>query len=226
MSTAQTRLLAEPATFYQDSIGKKLIMAVSGLVLFGFVGAHLYGNLHVYLGPESFNDYVESLRATPELLWAVRATVLVAVLLHVWSAVQLSLLKKAARPVGYSRWTSQDTSYASRTMMWSGPILAAFIVYHLLHMTLGTVHPSFDYENVYQNFIIGFSSPLVVVAYVVSMVMLGMHLRHGIWSMFQTVGFSHPTYTPWLKTLAWVVSTVIVLGFVSMPVSVLVGILR
>ena len=105
-------------------------------------------------------------------------------------------------------------------------MLAAFIVYHLLHLTLGTVHPDFDHENVYQNFIIGFSSVPVVAAYVVSMVMLGMHLSHGIWSMFQTVGLSHPTYTPWLRTLARAISIVIVAGFISMPISVLLGILR
>lgn len=226
MSTAPSRVLAEPAAFYQDSIGKKLIMAVSGLVLFGFVGGHLLGNLQVYLGPEVFNDYARFLRSTPALLWGTRLTVLVAVVLHVWTAVQLSLLKKDARPVAYSRWASQDTSYASRTMMWSGPILAAFIIYHLLHLTLGTLHPSFDHDNVYQNFIVGFSSPAVVGAYVVSMVMLGMHLRHGIWSMFQTVGFSHPTYTPLLKRVAWLVSLFIVLGYISMPASVMFGILR
>ena len=111
-------------------------------------------------------------------------------------------------------------------MMWSGPILAAFIVYHLLHLTFGTVHPAFDHDDVYRNFIVAFSSVPVVVAYVIAMVMLGLHLRHGIWSMFQTVGFSHPTYTPWLKTLAWVVAVAMVLGYVSMPVSVMVGILE
>jgi len=201
-------------------------MAASGLVLFGFVVGHLAGNLQVYLGPDVFNHYAELLHSTPALLWGTRLTVLVAVALHVWSAVQLSALKKAARPVTYTRWTSQNTSYASRTMMWSGPILAAFLVYHLLHLTFGTVHPSFDEENVYQNFIVGFSSAPVVAAYVISMIMLGMHLGHGLWSMFQTVGFSHPKYTPWLRSAAWVIAIAIVLGFVSMPVAVLTGILH
>lgn len=226
MSTAQSRVLAEPSAFYHDSIGKKLIMAVSGLVLFGFVIGHLMGNLQVYLGPDVFNAYAEFLRETPALLWGTRAAVLVSILLHIWSAVQLTALKRAARPVQYTRWTSQDTSYAARTMMWSGPILAAFIVYHLLHLTLGTVHPSFDAQNVYQNVIIGFSSLPVVVAYVVAMAMLGLHLRHGIWSMFQTVGFSHPIYTPWLKNLAWLVAAIIVVGYISIPLSVFVGILK
>lgn len=226
MSTVQSRVLTEPASFYRDSIGKKLVMAVTGLILFGFVIGHLLGNLQVYLGPEVFNEYARFLRETPALLWGTRFTVAAAVLLHIWSAIQLSALKRSARPVAYTRWTSQDTSYAARTMMWSGPILAAFILYHLLHLTLGVVHPAFDHENVYQNFIIAFSSVPVVAAYVVSMAMLGMHLSHGIWSMFQTVGFSHPTYTRWLKTLAWMISIAIVLGYVSMPVAVLAGILR
>ena len=226
MSRAQSRILTASGLFYQESIGKKVVMAVSGLVLFGFVVGHLAGNLQVYLGPEVFNGYAAFLRATPALLWGTRFVVLAAVLLHIWSAIQLSLIKRSARPVGYARWTSMDTSYASRTMMWSGPILAAFIAYHLLHLTFGTVHPSFDHENVYQNFIVGFRSFPVVMAYSVSMVMLGMHLRHGIWSMFQTVGFSHATWTPWLKTAAWIVAVAIVLAYVSMPVAVLAGILR
>lgn len=226
MSTAASRVLAKSGPIYQDSIGKKLVMAVSGLILFGFVVGHLAGNLQVYLGPEVFNGYAEFLRSEPALLWGTRLVVFLAVVAHIWTAVALSRLKTAARPVAYARWSSQGTSYASRTMMWSGPILAAFIVYHLLHMTFGTLHPAFDPENVYQNFIIGFSSFPVVAAYVVAMAMLGMHLSHGIWSMFQTAGFNHPTGTKWLKVLSWVIAAVIALGFISMPVAVLTGILR
>jgi succinate dehydrogenase / fumarate reductase cytochrome b subunit len=226
MSTLGSGTLARPAAFYQDSIGKKLVMAVTGLILFGFVLGHLAGNLQVYLGPEVFNAYALFLRQTPALLWGTRAIVLVAVVLHVWSAVRLAGLKRDARPVAYTRWTSRDTSYSARTMMWSGPILAAFLVYHLLHLTLGTVHPDFDHENVYGNFIIGFRSLPVVAAYAVSMVMLGMHLGHGIWSMFQTVGFSHPVWTPRLRTGARLLAALIVLGYISMPVAVLTGVLR
>lgn len=226
MSTAASRPLAEPASFYRDGIGLKLAMAASGVILFGFVLGHLAGNLQVYLGREVFNQYAAFLSATPLLLWGTRAIVAAAVLLHVGSALGLSRLKQVARPVAYTRWTSSGTSYASRTMMWSGPMIGAFIVYHLLHLTLGTLHPSFDHEDVYQNFIIAFSSLPVVAAYVVAMLMLGMHLGHGIWSMFQTVGFSHPTFTPLLKSAAWLISILIVAGYVSMPVAVLTGILR
>lgn len=227
MSTAQSRVLAAPASFYQDSIGKKMVMAVSGLIIFGFVVGHLAGNLQVYLGPEVFNGYAEFLREHPALVWGTRATLLIAFTLHIWSAILLSRLKGAARPVSYTRWTSQNTSYAARTMMWSGPILGAFVVYHLLDLTFGVLHSSsFQPENVYRNVITGFSFFPVVLAYVVSMGLLGMHLGHGIWSMFQTMGFSHPFWTPWLKRAAWVISAVIVLGYVSIPVAVLVGVLQ
>jgi succinate dehydrogenase / fumarate reductase cytochrome b subunit len=224
MST-EARTLAAPGSFFDEYIGKKAIMAVSGLALFGFVCGHLLGNLQVFLGPEVLNSYGELLRANPALLWGTRVVVLVAVVLHVWAAVQLALTKRAARRVAYSQWTAQESTYASRTMMWSGPMLAAYIVYHLLHLTLGSVHPDFEPGNVYQNLVIGLSSPVVALAYIVAMAMLGLHLRHGIWSMFQSIGFSHPRHTPRLKVLAGVVAAAIVVGYVSIPVAILTGII-
>jgi succinate dehydrogenase / fumarate reductase cytochrome b subunit len=225
MSTAQARALAAPGSFFDEYIGKKVVMAVSGLALLGFATGHMLGNLQVFLGPEVLNAYGELLQSNSLLLWGTRTVVLVSIFLHVWSAVQLTAAKRAARPVAYSKWTAQDSTYASRTMMWSGPILAAYIVYHILHMTLGSVHPDFEPGNVYQNLVIGLSNPIVAMAYIVSMVMLGMHLRHGIWSMFQSVGFSHPKHTPRLKALAGVVAVAIVIGYISIPVAVLTGII-
>jgi succinate dehydrogenase / fumarate reductase cytochrome b subunit len=225
MSTAQVRALAAPGSFFDEYIGKKVIMAVSGLALFGFVTGHMLGNLQVFLGPEVLNAYGELLQANPLLLWGTRGVVLVSVLLHVWSAVQLTAAKCAARPVAYNKWSAKDSTYASRTMMWSGPLLAAYLVYHLLHLTLGSVHPDFEPGNVYQNLVIGLSNPVVALAYVIAMVMLGMHLRHGIWSMFQSIGFSHPQHTPRIRALAMLVAAAIVVGYVSIPVAVMTGII-
>lgn len=223
MRPAQPRALATPGAFFDEHIGKKVVMAASGLILIGFVVGHLVGNLQVFLGPGAFNEYAEFLQSNPALLWGTRTVVLASVLLHIWSAVGLTALKRAARPVAYTKWSARDSTYASRTMMWSGPILAAYVIYHLLHLTLGTVHPSFDPGNVYQNLVIGLSNPIVALAYIVAMIMLGLHLRHGIWSMFQSIGISHPTYTPRLKTLAALVAAAIVVGYVSIPLAILTG---
>jgi succinate dehydrogenase / fumarate reductase cytochrome b subunit len=224
MST-EASTLATPGSFFDEYIGKKVVMAVSGLALFGFVCGHMIGNLQVFLGPQVLNGYGELLRANPALLWGTRLVVLVALVLHVWSAVQLASAKRAARPVAYSQWTARESTYASRTMMWSGPMLAAYIVYHLLHLTLGTVHPDFEPGNVYQNLVIGLSNPVVALAYVAAMAMLGLHLRHGIWSMFQSIGLSHPRHTPRIKVLAGIVAAAIVAGYVSIPVAILTGII-
>ncbi len=224
MSTASPKALAVPGSFLDEYIGKKVVMAVSGLVLFGFVIGHLLGNLQVFLGPEVLNAYGEFLRENPGLLWGTRFAVLAAVLAHIWAAVTLTNARRAARPAPYKRWEAQDSTYASRTMMMSGPLLAAYIVYHLLHLTLGTAHPNFEEGNVYGNLVVGLSNPLVAAVYIIAMVMLGLHLRHGIWSMFQSIGFSHPVHTPRLKTLAAVVAAAIVVGYISIPLAIFAGI--
>jgi succinate dehydrogenase / fumarate reductase cytochrome b subunit len=225
MSIASPKVLAVPGSFFDEYIGKKVVMAVSGLVLFGFVVGHLLGNLQVFLGPEVLNAYGEFLRENPGLLWGTRFAVLAAVVAHIWAAVTLTSARRAARPTPYQRWEARDSSYASRTMMISGPLLAAYIVYHLLHLTLGTVHPNFEEGNVYGNLVAGLSNPLVAVVYIVAMVMLGLHLRHGIWSMFQSVGFSHPVHTPRLKALAVLVAAAIVIGYISIPLAIFAGII-
>ena len=225
MSTAPPKALAAPGSFLDEYIGMKVVMAVSGLILFGFVIGHLLGNLQVFLGPEVLNAYGEFLRQNPGLLWGTRFTVLVAVATHIWAAVRLTNARRAARPTPYKRWEAQDSTYASRTMMISGPLLAVYIVYHLLHLTLGTVHPNFVEGNVYGNLVSGLSNPAVAAVYIVAMVMLGLHLRHGIWSMFQSIGISHPVLTPRLKTLAALVAAAIVGGYISIPLAIFVGII-
>jgi succinate dehydrogenase / fumarate reductase cytochrome b subunit len=217
---------ATVSEFYAAPIGKKVVMAVTGMILFGFVVAHLIGNLQVYMGPEKINAYGEFLHHNVGLLWGSRIVLLVSVGLHIVATVQIALLKRAARPIAYVKHTPVDSSYASRTMIWSGPIVAAFIVYHLLHFTVGSVHPSFQDLKPYHNLIAGFQQIPVSIAYIVAMLLLGTHLYHGAWSMFQSLGVSHPRYTPMLKRFAAGATAFIVAGNISIPISVMLGILR
>ncbi len=217
-------VLARSAGFYANTIGKKAVMAVTGVVLFGFIIGHMAGNLQFFLGPDALNGYAEKLRENMALLWAVRIALLVAAILHIASSVSLARTKNAARPVGYVRKQSVGSTYSSRTMYWSGPIVLAFLIYHLLHLTTGTVHPNFQHLRAYENLIVGFSNPVVAIAYIVAVILLGMHLYHGIWSMFQSLGAAHPRYTPKLKTFAKIAAGAIVLGFISVPIAILMGI--
>ena len=201
-------------------------MAVSGMILFLFVLGHLVGNLQIYEGPEKLNNYAHFLRSMPALLWGVRITLIVMVLLHIWSSIQLALLKFDARPTGYIKKKATQSSYASRTMYWSGPIILAFVIYHLLDFTFGTVNPHFQEGDVYANVIASFQLVPVSAFYIVAMLLLCMHLYHGLWSMFQSLGFSHPRYTPVLKRSAAVMAILIAAGNISIPVSVLAGLVR
>jgi succinate dehydrogenase / fumarate reductase cytochrome b subunit len=218
--------LTRVARFYESTIGKKAIMAVTGLILFGFLIAHMLGNLQIFLGPAVMNHYAETLHGNPALLWSVRTVLLVSVVLHIWASISLWSLKKEARPVAYVKKASVSSTWASRSMMLSGPIVAAFIVFHLLHLTTGTLHPQFVELRAYENLVNGFLVIPVAVVYVIVMVLIGFHLSHGIWSMFQSMGFSHPKYTPMIKTFAAVFAWILIAGFISVPVAVLTGLVR
>jgi len=218
--------LSQAFRFYDAPIGKKVVMAATGVILFGFVLGHMAGNLQFFLGREKFDAYAELLRHTPALLWGVRGVLLISVILHLTASIQLTALKQKARPIGYQKKAAVDSSYASRTMMWSGPILAAFIVYHLLHLTLGAGGLPFQEGHVYDNVLAGFRVIPVSIAYIVAMVLLGMHLNHGLWSMFQSLGIHQPRYTPALKRGAAVVALLIAVGNISIPISVLAGWVR
>lgn len=219
---------AASPTFLDSTIGKKVVMAVTGIVLFGFVVGHMLGNLQVYLGPEAINQYGESLRAILHGagLWLARGGLLVAVGLHIWSAIALAGKNRSARPVRYKMWQPRASSYASRTMYWSGPLLALFIVYHLLHMTTGTVHPDFHPGDVYRNFVVGFSQPAVSAFYIVAMIALGLHLYHGVWSLLHTLGLAHPRWNPLRHSIATFFAAAIVIGNISFPVAVLAGVIK
>jgi succinate dehydrogenase / fumarate reductase cytochrome b subunit len=221
---AATGGLARGAAFYQSVIGKKVVMAASGVVLCLFILGHMIGNTQLFQGPEKLNHYAALLRTSMPLLWAVRAVMLTCVALHIWSAFQLWLLKREARPVAYVKKAYIATSYAARTMMWSGPIVGAFIVYHILHFTTGQAHPDYTHD-VWRNVYIGFRDPAAALFYMVANVLLAIHLYHGVWSMFQSVGVNHPKYTPKLKVLAALYAWVIGVGNVSFPLAVQLGLL-
>lgn len=225
-ATALTGKSAERFRFWDSPIGKKAVMAGTGFILFGFVMGHMLGNLQIYLGPEKLDAYAEFLQKTKGLLWGARITLLVCVALHVTAAIQLAGLAHKARPQKYVKKTSAGSSYASRTMYWSGPILLTFIIYHLLHFTTGQAHPDFQAGMVYRNVVTGFQSVPASLFYIVAMLMLGTHLYHGIWSMFQSVGINHPKYTPLFKRLAAVAAAMLVGGNVSIPVAVMTGLIR
>jgi succinate dehydrogenase / fumarate reductase cytochrome b subunit len=209
--------------FLGSTIGRKVVMAATGAVLFGFVVVHMLGNLQVFLGPTKLDEYGAALRRIPSLLWAFRLGLLAATLGHVWAAAALTLVNRAARPQDYRVARYQEASYASRTMRWSGVILLLFIVYHLLHLTTGTVHPSFVHGAVTHNFVTGLRVPWVSAFYVLAMLCLGLHLYHGVWSMLQTVGLNHPRYNHLRHAFATFIATVLVVGNISMPVAVLAG---
>jgi len=209
--------------FYASTAGKKAVMAVSGCILFLFVLGHLIGNLQIYEGPEKLNQYAVLLRSMPALLWGVRAVLLGMVLLHIWTSVRLAGRNISARPVGYSKKKATGSSYASRTMYWSGPIILAFVIYHLLDFTFGAVNPHYEPGNVYGNVVASFQVIPVAAFYIIAMLLLCLHLYHGLWSMFQSLGIAHPRYTPMLRRGAAAVAILIAAGNISIPVAVLSG---
>jgi len=201
-------------------------MAVSGGVLFLFVVAHLIGNLQIYEGAEKLNSYSHVLHSMPGLLWTARITLLAMVALHIWSSVQLSVRNAEARPTDYVKKKSAGSSYAARTMYWSGPIILAFVIYHLLDLTFGVANPNFRDGNVYGNVVASFQVAPVAAFYIIAMLLLCMHLYHGLWSMFQSLGVHPPRYTLAMKRSAAVIAILIAAGNISIPVSVLAGVVR
>ena len=220
--------MSQARGFVGSTIGRKVIMAVTGAILFGFVLAHMLGNLQVYLGPEAMNNYAVFLRQVLHGtgLWIARVVLLVAVVLHIWSAASLTLTSRRARPEGYRKEKWKESTYASRTMRWGGVILLLFVIYHLLHFTTGTLHQSFIEGDVYHNFVAGFRNVWVSAFYIFAMLALGLHLRHGLWSMCQTLGVSHPRYIRMAHVGAWIFAAIVVIGNISFPLAVLAGIVR
>jgi succinate dehydrogenase / fumarate reductase cytochrome b subunit len=220
-------------SFYRSAIGKKAVMAVTGVFLFGWIFLHMAGNLKVYTGPEHYNAYAQFLitMGAPLLpnkgaLIAVRILLLIAVWLHIQAATQLTIMNRKARPIGYGGRDYVAATYAARTMRWGGIIIILFVFYHLGHLTFGKFHPNFIEGDVYHNFVTGFQVWWVSAFYIVANVALGMHLYHGLWSMFNSLGLNHKTFNPWKRAFATVFTLIVTLANISFPIAVLIGVLR
>jgi len=206
-------------TLHQTTVGKKVIMALSGVIIVGFTIGHFLGNLNLYLGPEAMDGYAETLQSLPPLVWGTRLVLLFAFGAHIAAAVSLWARNIQARGSRYKQRKDLATDYAARTMYWSGPILLLFVVYHLLHFTILPAHPG----EVYRNVVEGFQNPLIAGVYIAGNLALGFHIFHGIYSAFQTVGANHPRYNSYRRDLAIAISTAITIGNLSFPISVLAG---
>ena len=214
--------------FYASMVGKKVVMGVTGLIGIGFVIVHAAGNLLVFSGPEAINSYSHFLKSTGELLWTVRIVVIVAVILHVLAAVQLTRQSRAARAIGYARREPQVATIASRTMRWGGLLLLVFIVLHVLHFTTGTVRPAgvFTPDDVYVNIVSSFRIWWVTLLYVAAMVVLGFHIVHGAWSSVRSIGVSPPSPKPLHKRISVAIAILVWAAFTIVPVAVFTGLVR
>ena len=229
---ASNRLMA----LWRTVIGKKVVMAVTGLVLIGFVIGHMLGNLKIFAGPNEINAYSQFLRevGSPalsygQLLWLVRIVLLICVTLHITAAIQLTRMSWAARPIGYTVKRDIETTFAARVMRWAGVLLVAFVIFHLLHLTGGVVGfgaGQFKDLAVYQNVVAAFAVWPVALFYIVAMGALCLHLSHGIWSMLQTLGWNTARNETTLKIISRVIAIAVFAGFTSVPVAVMAGWLR
>ncbi|HEV7785684.1 MAG TPA: succinate dehydrogenase cytochrome b subunit [Thermoanaerobaculia bacterium] len=235
---------------YRSAVGKKAVMAVTGIILFGFVLIHMIGNLKLYepgvycsslnaAGAcsskevpylDAYGSFLRQIGA-PALpasgaLWIARAVLLVAVILHMWAAWQVTRLSQQARPRDYASRPKRHTSYASRTMRWGGVIILLFVIYHLLDFTAGTLNPGFQEGAVRRNMLASFSVWYVALFYIVAQVALGFHLYHGLWSLFQSLGWNSPRFNKWRSTFAHVFAWIITIGNISFPLAVWTGLVR
>lgn len=219
---------------YDSTVGKKIMMASTGVILIVFVVGHMIGNLHVYEGPERYNEYAHGLRtfgapffSYGQALWVVRVILIVSVLIHIIAATQLTLRSRSRRGTGYKKYDGGLAfSYASRTMVWGGIIILMFVIYHLMDLTWGWINPDFVPGNAYHNFVATFSVWPIALWYIAAMIPLGLHLYHGFWSMLQTLGANNPRYNAYRRPIAAVLALIIVIGNISFPISVLTGVVR
>jgi succinate dehydrogenase / fumarate reductase, cytochrome b subunit len=211
---------------WRTSVGKKAVMAATGIIMVVYLITHVLANLLVFEGPEKINSYSRFLHGTGGALWAARLVLFVAVVLHIVAAVQLAARRQKARPVGYAAGRdSQVSTLASRTIRWGGALILVFLVYHILHFTLGTVHTSFVEGDPYHNVVAGFRSPWVVAFYELALAAVGLHLYHGIWSSGRSLGVSSPSPRPMRRQLALALSVLVWVGFAVIPIAVYTGML-
>lgn len=218
---------------YSTALGKKYVMGATGIGMMGFVLFHMIGNLKMYMGAEALNHYAEFLKVllypiAPKgwVLWGLRGGLITMLLLHLHAAYSLTVINRHARPVKYqSKRDYQIASFASRTMRWSGIIILAFIIWHLADLTFGVANTSeFNRTEVYDNVVNSFSRTPVALFYVIANILLGIHLFHGAWSIFQSFGWNNPRFNTWRRAFATGFAAIVVLGNVSFPIAVMAGV--
>lgn len=219
------------AAFHRSSVGRKMIVAMTGVILILFVIGHLLGNLQIFLGPAWINGYAEHLRDLGPLLWVIRGLLLIDVLAHIYYTIRLAIENRRARPQSYRRKDTVKATFASRHMVMSGLILLAFIVFHLLQFSFRTTDPRFatlpvdplGHYDVYSMMVLGFMSPLVSGFYILAMFLLALHLSHGSSSFFQSLGLNNKNLTPRLALAGRVFAWLLFIGYSSIPAAVLLG---
>jgi succinate dehydrogenase / fumarate reductase, cytochrome b subunit len=224
----------QAAALYRSSIGKKALMAVTGLIWIGYVVLHMYGNLKAFEGAAYFNEYAEGLRhlGAPvfgyrHLLTIARVVLIASLGLHVWAALALYRQAMAARPATYASRKMVQANYASLTMRYGGIAIVFFVFFHLAHLTWGVpgIHNEFVHGDAYRNMVSGFQFLPWVIIYLVALVALGFHLFHGVWSMFQSLGLNNQDWDGVIRAAAWVLAIVVPVGFAVVPIAVQLGIL-
>jgi len=232
-NTAVARARSFPLVLVTSSIAKKFVMALSGFVAFGYAVGHMIGNLQIFIGQNQINLYAKALHSMGPLLWLVRGFLIICIALHIWLGIQLRIENWAARPDSYARKKSVKTGLSARTMIWTGAVVFAFVAYHIMQFTVRSTDPRFEHlldslgrHDVYSMVILGFQNLWISGFYIIAVGLLCYHLSHGIWSMFQSLGWNNKRSERWLQGLAYVVATVLFLGYISIPIAVLSGFLK
>jgi succinate dehydrogenase / fumarate reductase cytochrome b subunit len=225
--------LAAAMPLRKSSIGSKILMALTGAVLLLWITGHMLGNLQIYAGQDALNAYAEKLRAIPALLYLVRVVMVVVVLIHIITSVTLWLQNRRARSLPYAYKDTVQASIGSRTMIYSGLLIFIFVIYHLMHLTWGMIHPEYAHlmdpkgrPDVYSMVVLGFQNAVISITYIIAMLCLWFHLSHGFSSLFQTLGLTGPKYRPLIERAGPIVATVIVAANISIPLTVLLGLIK
>ncbi len=221
-----------PPGFTQATVGKKVLMAITGVSVIGFLVIHLLGNLQIFIGQAQLNKYAETLQSLGTLKWAFRSVIALFFAVHIWEGLVLWLANRKARPVSYTKETTLEASIASRTMIYTGIIILLFVAYHLLHFTLLSIYPEYQHIplidghfDVYSMVILGFSKPIISAIYIAAIAFMAFHLSHASSSFFQTLGLTNPKILKFLKVASNLFSIIIFIGYASIPLAVLMNII-
>ncbi len=231
MDTMQVSTMCHhrPVTAYKTSIGMKLLMGITGFIFIGFVTGHMIGNLQVFLGAEKLNAYAHTLQSLGALLWVIRLSLLTFFAVHIFFAIKLYFQNRASRPVKYVKEVNVESTFSSRIMIWSGLAMFSFVVYHLMHFTLIITNPEYavlkENLDVYSMMIVGFSNYWISAVYMVAMIFLALHVNHAVFSVFQTFGLTNAKWIPLLRRIGNIYALIILAGYLSMPVGVLLNII-